>query len=333
MKKLLIWAMVLTSIICFSCTKSEDNEQGSIYGIVTKLGTAEPMKAVGVELYKKSTSSPKDALLLKTVTFDDGHFEFKDLNPDYYQVKVVADGYEQLEEGSVAVEAGRQARIDLQVRKPDTHLFVRTLDATEKGNSVTLNGECTKELGYDPYEIGFVYANQNISIDDGTLVKCNVATSFSTTLTGLANGPYHYRAYAKNSIGIAYGEICSFVIFDNVIIGNLMIQTDDLGYGEEVNWYDADKLCKESRVAGYSDWRLPTTDEMKIMYRSKNKIPNLKTDGRYWSSDFATDEWYVEYEYMWAYYTLNFGYEEFGGFNRSHPSRESCYVRAVRTIN
>ena len=84
MKKILIWAMMLTSIIYVSCAKSEvgdEDKLGSIYGIVTKLGTAEPMKAVGVELYKKGTSSSKDALLLKTVTFDDGHFEFKDLNP------------------------------------------------------------------------------------------------------------------------------------------------------------------------------------------------------------------------------------------------------------
>ena len=106
MKKLLIWALVLSSIMYVSCAKSEEgneDKQGSIYGIVTKLGTAEPMKAVGVELYKRG------ALLLKTVTFDDGHFEFKNLNPENYQVKVVAEGFVQTEAGLVTVEAGRQA--------------------------------------------------------------------------------------------------------------------------------------------------------------------------------------------------------------------------------
>ena len=113
MKKLLVLAMVLSSIIYVSCTKSVEGDEdklGSIYGIVTELGTSDPMKAVGVELYKAGN------LLMKTVTFDDGHFEFTSLNSGSYQVKVVADEYEQTEEGHVAVEAGRQARIDLQVR-------------------------------------------------------------------------------------------------------------------------------------------------------------------------------------------------------------------------
>lgn len=113
MKKLFIWAMVLTGIMLGSCTNDEDanngEERGSIYGIVTELGTSEPMKAVGVELYKGGN------LLLKTVTFDDGHFEFKDLTPENYYVKVVGEGYESSEK-AVTVEAGRQARIDLQLR-------------------------------------------------------------------------------------------------------------------------------------------------------------------------------------------------------------------------
>ena len=107
--------MVLSSIILGACTSDKDDtnsggEPGSVYGIVTELGTSEPMKSVGVELYKGGN------LLLKTVTFDDGHFEFKDINPGTYQVKVIADGYEQTEEGLVIVETGRQARIDLQLR-------------------------------------------------------------------------------------------------------------------------------------------------------------------------------------------------------------------------
>lgn len=112
MKKLLTFAFVFAGLIIGSCTKSEEDDEdklGSIYGIVTELGTAEPMKAVGVELYKGGN------LLLKTVTFDDGHFEFKDLTPENYYVKVVGKEYESAEKG-VTVEAGRQARIDLQLR-------------------------------------------------------------------------------------------------------------------------------------------------------------------------------------------------------------------------
>lgn len=241
MKKLLIWAMVLSSIMLGSCTKDEDskNEPGSIYGIVTKFGAAEPMKAVGVELYKKGTSSSPDALLMKTVTFDDGHFEFKDLNPEYYQVKVAADGYDQIEDGYVVVEAGRQARIDLQVK----------------------------------------YLN-------------------STEYT---------------------------------IIGNLMIQATDLGL---FSLDEAERMCKASRVAGYTDWRLPTIDELRTMYTEKEKL-NMNLDNYYWSSSIG--EWYNEHsnESVRFYYIFDFSY---GAYNAVMlESMEWGYygylVRAVRTIN
>jgi len=225
MKKIMIWAMMLTSILCVSCAKSEDGDEdklGSIYGIVTKLGTAEPMKAVGVELYKKGTSSSKDALLLKTVTFDDGHFEFKNLTPEHYQVKVVADGYEQIEEGYVIVEAGRQARIDLQVKNTEP---------------------------------------------------------------------------------------------DYVMIGNLMIQRYD--YGPLSDWTQAEGICETSSISGYTDWRMPTLDELRIIYSMRSKIPNLKSS-----------------KYCCFYYgTYGSGYIDFSTGEVGQSALDGpYYVRAVRTI-
>lgn len=51
MKKLLTFAIVFAGLIIGSCTKSEEGDEdklGSIYGIVTELSTAEPMRAMGV---------------------------------------------------------------------------------------------------------------------------------------------------------------------------------------------------------------------------------------------------------------------------------------------
>ncbi len=225
MKKIMIWAMMLTSILCVSCTKSEEGDEdklGSIYGIVTKLGTAEPMKAVGVELYKKGTSSSKDALLLKTVTFDDGHFEFKDLNPENYQVKVVADGYEQIEEGLVTVEAGRQARIDLQVKEVNIGLILTTCNVEDiTSSSATFKGtyQYSEYNWYPtPSEYGFIYSKVPNS-SNGTVVqssyKKNINSDtyeFTATVNNLSSGIYYVKAYAKTSIGTAYGDVREFVI-------------------------------------------------------------------------------------------------------------------------
>ncbi len=224
LRKLLIWAMVLMGTMLCACTSEDEaSEQiGSIYGIVTELGTAEPMKAIGVELYKS------DKMLLKTVTFDDGHFEFKDLAMGDYQVNVMSDEYEQTEKGLVNVEAGRQARIDLQVRKLafKTHIIVRTIEPVVSGSKVTLAGEYTPETGNDylPSEVGFVYDTQGNPKNGGTVIKCKVdneTKSFSTTVDDFGKGTYYVQAYAKNRLGTEYGEMRSFNLSGTTVVTTL----------------------------------------------------------------------------------------------------------------
>lgn len=211
MRKLLTLAFVLTGIMFGSCTNTEDEVDeplGSIYGIVTKLGTAEPMKAMGVELYKEGS------LLLKTVTFDDGHYEFQDLKSGSYKLKIMADGYERTEY-NVFVESGRQARADMQAVKVNTYMTVRTTKIDIIGKEVTLSGEYTYTDNHTPSEVGFMYALQDNPKNGGTIIKAKVddtSKSFSSIVNDLDKGIYYVQAYAKNSIGIAYGEVLSFEI-------------------------------------------------------------------------------------------------------------------------
>lgn len=210
MKKLLLWAMVLGSILLGACTSEDDskNEPGSIYGIVTELGTSEPMKAIGVELYKAGS------LLLKTVTFDDGHYEFTELESGNYQLKIVADGYQQ-SEYNVVVESGRQARADMQAIKVNTHMTVRTTKIDIAGKTITLGGEYTYTENNAPIEVGFMYATQDNPKNGGTVIKAkvdNTTKSFTSILNELDKGIYYVQAYAKNSIGTAFGDILSFEI-------------------------------------------------------------------------------------------------------------------------
>ncbi len=36
--------------------------------------------------------------------------------------------------------------------------------------------------------------------------------------------------------------------------------------GKDVNWHKATSYCRDLRLAGYSDWRLPTIDELEGIY-------------------------------------------------------------------
>lgn len=420
MSLLVIMMTAFVSVNLVSCGDDELEEEkvGSIYGIATELGTAEPMKAVGVELYKGS------ALLLKTVTFDDGHFEFKELEPGDYKVNVVADGYEEAK-GDVVVEAGRQARIDLQIKKLQTHMVVRTTEVTIAGTKVTLTGEYTYESGYSPSEVGIMYATHENPKNGGELLKGkldNTAKTISVTIEDLAKGTYYYQAYATNKVGKAYGEVRSFnMIFEPVIttlhptnilsttatlngridaegdpaytkrgfvysklfprptiddpedattkvvvpgrskdfsanistltlnekyyvrayatnengtvygevmsfkagvteyviIDNLMIQKQDLGTGD---WSTATQMCANSRVGGFSDWRLPTLAELSLMYTHRTEIGGFKS-AYYWSSSRSSSS-----NYYWAYVFSS-------GIQNDMYSSNKYYVRAVRTVN
>lgn len=110
MRKIL--SVILLAFCLYNCSSDSDSPKtGDIYGVVTEKGSAEPMKAIGVELY-----TSEYALLLKTVTYDDGHYEFNELKPNPYKLKVVAENYEDATY-DVEVEAGRTARADMQLSK------------------------------------------------------------------------------------------------------------------------------------------------------------------------------------------------------------------------
>jgi len=45
--------------------------------------------------------------------------------------------------------------------------------------------------------------------------------------------------------------------------------------GRDIKWIDAESFCRASRVSGYSDWRLPTLDELKGIYDGKPNLQNV----------------------------------------------------------
>ena len=59
-------------------------------------------------------------------------------------------------------------------------------------------------------------------------------------------------------------------------IDNLEVMTEDLGV---MNWNDAVKACADLG----DGWRLPTKDELYILYKNKDKIGGF-ADFKYWSS-------------------------------------------------
>lgn len=211
MKKIIFALLLIIGLV--SCTEDEKTATGEIYGVVTVKETAEPMRATGVELYQGDTSM----LLLKTVTYDDGHYEFDNLQPGAYTLKVVASGYMDTKY-SVIVESGRTARADMQLNKTMTYLTVRTLEISVVGNKATITGEYDTQFDYlmmrdyPPNEVGFIYSDAPDKITIGKKIIASKSSTFNANIEDLSIGKWYVQAYAKNSKGTEFGNVLSFRI-------------------------------------------------------------------------------------------------------------------------
>ncbi|MDR2999689.1 MAG: DUF1566 domain-containing protein [Fibromonadaceae bacterium] len=103
------------------------------------------------------------------------------------------------------------------------------------------------------------------------------------------------------------------------VFGSLMLQGKDLV--TSASWSSANAMCKDSRIAGYDDWRLPTRSELGIFYGNKTVISGL-VSSTYWSSEI----------YSTIYDSCYFIDIDFGAIkNRSCTNDDA--VRCVRTID
>ena len=96
-----------------------------------------------------------------------------------------------------------------------------------------------------------------------------------------------------------------------VKIGNLEVMTEDLG---EMNWEDAKMACEDLG----DGWRLPTKDELNILYQNEDKIGGF-ANFFYWSS--------TEYDNRAAWL------QDFKDGEQDYYTKSiTPYVRAVRDL-
>ena len=86
--------------------------------------------------------------------------------------------------------------------------------------------------------------------------------------------------------------------------------SDNLGI---MNWYDAKIYCKKLGA----EWRLPTKDELNMLYENKEEIGGFSNKFFYWSS--------TEFDFSSAW-TQNF----LLGYQGTNNKDNVTYVRAVR---
>ena len=94
--------------------------------------------------------------------------------------------------------------------------------------------------------------------------------------------------------------------------------SSDHYYGKKASWKKANKICDDLEINGYSDWYLPSKDELNKLYLNKTTIGGL-TNTWYWSStEYANN---IAWRQNFLIGTQNFYYKNV-----------PYYLRAVRAF-
>jgi uncharacterized protein DUF1566 len=99
---------------------------------------------------------------------------------------------------------------------------------------------------------------------------------------------------------------------------------------EEVNHADAEKLCSELTLAGHTDWRLPTVDELSALADRSRYNPAIDKDA---FPDTQSDWYWTSTSTAWSSdcaWIVVFGFGGVGyGLRRDSGN---AFVRAVRSV-
>jgi len=131
-------------------------------------------------------------------------------------------------------------------------------------------------------------------------------------------------------------KLILFMAVAGVLAAGEMAQDDRTGLiwqdnrfvdSERVNYAQAEKLCKEMRLGGYSDWRIPTIQELLTIVDYKKYDPaildgfSIAESNYYWSST----QYMGDADKVWG---VDFKDGSTDGNGKAYDRR----IRCVRTI-
>ena len=329
MKKL-FYLMMTAALLC-GCAKNESIESISnakIHGSVVASG--EPVNAAAILL------TPGGGV---KITGSDGMYEFADLTPGKYEMKVFKENFQSFNQ-TIDVSDGKDKEVTATLTKSAGKLSINKayidMGSNESdnvagfslvnGGDTELAWSITNAAGWitkiDPAS-GTIPANSQagvvITIDRSKL-SANTNENYAN-LVARSTTDGSIAEMLVTVFGIGDGTNTTISKGDFVVIGDLYVQTKDLGSGG-LNWSSANSLCKNSVVGDFNDWRLPTIDELATIYTKKDAIGGFITEydgGCYWSSSIFSIP-YDEHYYM-DFYSGSQSYDYY---------YTTCNARAVR---
>lgn len=200
---------------------------------------------------------------------------------------------------------------------------VTTTAASISGGNVVSGGNVTSDGGYPVTARGIcygVYPNPDLT-GAYTHTSNGTGTGYFSSVIDTNGGTIYVRAYATNANGTAYGNQIT------VNLDYLSLPTFQY-YGHtyrvapvannDLSWYDADDYCDALTLFGYSDWIMPTKDQLLQMYNDRYTIGGFGAYS-YWSS--TEYDSYYHYRYYVIFSNGSVDYANRNALNKVRPIR------------
>lgn len=281
------------------------------------------------------------------ITGSDGLYNFTGLTPGKYELKVFKEGC-QTQNSSIELTAGRNEELVFTLAKSVGGLSINKsyidMGSNESNNvaGFTIKNEGQGEISWDITNAARWITKVEPATGSSPAGGAT-AVSFTIDRSRLSNTTTdNYATLLVRSTTQGDGSVAELLVTvfngkgtniqndnsssDYVIVGNLCVQTKDLSSEEGIDWESAKLICENSIIGGFDDWRLPTIDELALMYNNKDAIGGFKSGENkniwYWSASET-----VSYSGK-TYRVLNFT----NGDQSSLLPNQKISVRAVRSL-
>lgn len=272
--------------------------------------------------------------------------------------------------------------ISFKTSPPTIPVLNTIVVASIGGTTARSGGNITNDGGAPIMNRGVCWGiNQNPTIGNGNESSSGAGTGvYTSPIMNLApNTTYYLRAYATNSVGIAYGNEVNFTTkptsdlaigqsYQGGIIAYFLMPGDPnfitgethgliiaamdqstgapwgcestpiasangltlgTGYQNTINIIAecptpgiAAKICYDLELEGYTDWYLPSRDELQLIYLNRSRIGGFSDDS-YWTSSQSS---------TWAYYQEFTCPEGINGCCGIYYKSYNFSVRAIRSF-
>jgi hypothetical protein len=300
---------LLYALACGGCAKSAHPPVTKVHGTVVVSG--EPVKDAAVLL--TSVGSVK-------LTGSDGTYEFVDLQPGKYELKVFKEGFQSFNK-SIDIAQGKDEEVVVTLSRIAGNLSINKAYVdmgSNEGNNVA--GFSIVNAGST--ELGWSVTNaarwvSNVDPASGTVTAYGAtAVAFTIDRSKLSsNTADNYAILLARSTTAGDGSAAEMLVTvfsagdgvnitinsdkDYIAFGDFYVQTKDLG--GRMDWTSANNACEDFAIGDFDDWHLPNTSELGFLYSKKDAIggfvttpeaPNKQANTGYWTSDNNSSDYH-----------------------------------------